>query len=111
MTFINLTPHSITLCGLVIPPSGTIARVAVTRVPYGVCTPYNNRDIQVPLFIAEYGEVSGLPAQAERTIYIVSALVRQAVPERYDVGSPADLVRDEKGNVVGANSLDVNKIV
>ena len=110
MTFVNLTPHSITLCGLIIPPSGTIARVAVTRKPYGVATPYDDIGISIPLFIAEYGEVTGLPAQAERTMFIVSAMVRQAVPERCDVGSPANLVRDDKGNVIEANSLDVNKI-
>jgi hypothetical protein len=35
-------------------------------------------------------------------------MVRLALSSRIDIGSPADLVRDVAGNIVGANSLDVN---
>ena len=106
-TFVNLTPHQVVLCGQVVPPSGSIARVAVTRTHYGTHG-------GVPMFLSEYGEVTvageitAIPERTSDTMYIVSAMVRLALSSRIDIGSPADLVRDGAGNIVGANSLDVN---
>ena len=99
--FHNLTPHAVTVGGVVIPPSGQIARVAVTRTP---CGTHNG----VPLFLPEFGEVVGLPAPVSGVIFVVSALVRGQVPNRGDVASPGNLLRDGSGNVIGADGLDVN---
>jgi len=39
------------------------------------------------------------------TIYVVSALVAQAVPERQDVFIVDDAVRDDQGRIIGARAL------
>jgi hypothetical protein len=60
----------------------------------------------VCLYDMKYGEVTGLPE--EGTMYIVSQLVRQAIPERLDVASPGPLVRNDSGNPVGCKGLVCN---
>ena len=105
MTIINLTPHEVVLCGMRIKPDGTLARVAMTRKQTG------QLDIDgttVPIYSTAYGAVTGLPRPNDGVGYLVSALVRSAAPERRDLYSPADLVRDSAGIVVGCNSLDSN---
>jgi hypothetical protein len=102
MTFINLTPHAITLVdGTVVPTSGTVARCAMVRKSIGVAG-------NMPLFLTAFGDVQDLPPSVEGCFYIVSALVRTASPNRFDLASPADLVRDDKGNIIGCKSFDVN---
>ena len=100
----NLTPHTLNLFDLggnpvaEIPPSGEIARVKALREQIG---DYE----RVPLFTTIFGEVDGLPAPKPNTIYVVSGLVRAAVPSRGDVFSPGELVRDDGGKVIGAKGL------
>lgn len=106
-SIVNLTPHGVTLLAdgrepVTVPPSGQVARVAVTRRMTGIAVG------GVPVAVAEHGAVQGLPAERPGTSYIVSALVRQAVPYRLDVFSPADLVRDAAGNITGCRGLDGN---
>ena len=98
---INTTPHSINLPGLVIPPSGAVVRVAVTLAEAGT---YDG----VALVRGTYGEVTGLPPQQDGVVYVVSALVRAALPHRKDLSSPAKLTRDEKGNITGCEALEIN---
>jgi hypothetical protein len=103
MKIINLTPHAITADGVVIPPSGDIARVSVTRTKRG--------DINgIPVFVPTFGVVAGLPDPALDTVYLVSAMVRNhpAVASRTDVCSPGALVRDDAGNIIGCDGLDFN---
>lgn len=57
-----------------------------------------------------WGEVEGLPAPVEGTIYVVSSLVAQRCAGRRDVFSPGTgpndgCVRDEKGRIVGVTRL------
>jgi len=106
MTLINLTPHEVVLCGQHIPASGQQARVSMTRQQTGTI------DIDgttVPIYSTILGTVTGLPEAAEGVGYIVSAMVRSAAPERRDIYSPADLLRDSSGAVIGCNSLDANQ--
>ena len=112
MELVNLTPHEINLhlpAGrvLTIPASGTVARVATTPAEAGEL--WAGRNSPVPLITQEFGEVVGLPAPEEGKFFIVSALVRAACPSRYDIGSPADLVRDEAGRIIGCRALEVNR--
>lgn len=72
----------------IIPPSGSVARCAATSTPAGA--------------------VEGLPDPSTGILFIVSALVRSAVPARADVASPGDLVRDAAGAVIGCRNLVVN---
>ena len=62
----------------------------------------------IPLARTAFGAVEGLPGPVEGVVYVVSALVRSAVPGRCDVTSPGDLVRDSEGRVVGCRGLVVN---
>lgn len=106
----NLTPHTISLVipsgdVFTIEPSGAVARCQTVQTPTGELT---GGGAGAPLVHVEYGEVTGLPAPAGGTLYIVSALVRSALPERLDLASPGDLVRDGLGNVIGCRNLVVN---
>lgn len=79
--FVNLTPHDLKLNdGTVIPASGTVARVAANFSDFdqnGVCH-------------QQFGDVQGLPAPQDGTLYVVSALVLTAVKDqRPDVVAPA----------------------
>ena len=58
-----------------------------------------------PTSRTNFGEPEGLPDFQEGTFYIVSQLVKSALPERTDLLVPAEVVRDEKGNIVGCKSL------
>mgnify|MGYP003334403232 CR=1 FL=1 len=55
-----------------------------------------------------FGDVTGLPDAQPDTVFVVSALVRAAVPNRSDVASPGALVRDSQGNVTGLAALQFN---
>lgn len=104
MTLVNLTPHAINICdesGTVyrtVEPSGTLARVSTRTETIG--------DIDgIPVTTTVFGEVVGLPEPSEGTIYLVSSLVAQNVPERGDVYIPNESVRDERGLIIGCRSL------
>ncbi len=90
-----------------IEPSGTVARCRVERqnVDSFILEDIGDWDITIPITKTRFGEVEGLPAPEKGTIYIVSNLVAQAVPEREDVFFPDDVVRDENGNVIGCRAL------
>ena len=106
MTIVNLTPHALSLIvgpeTVTVPPSGTVARVTVTREPAGAVTVDG---VQVPLYRTTYGAVEGLPDPQPDTLYVVSALVASAARGRDDLVVPDDLVRDEQGRVIGARGL------
>lgn len=92
-TYINLTPHPIKLNdGRVFEPSGTVARISTyfSAIVEDVCT-------------VIYGELQGVPAAAENTLYIVSAMVLAAT-DRKDLVAPAtghpNTIRNEKGHIV-----------
>jgi hypothetical protein len=109
MNIINLTPHAINLMpdgpdgpAATIPPSGQVARCAVNRVQiYTVIAD----GITVPVNKTQFGMVSDLPDPRPDTIYVVSALVAQAVPDRLDVFMVDDTVRDDQGRIIGAKAL------
>ena len=69
-----------------------------------------NPNAGVPVVTTRPGPVTGLPAfeADEDAGYIVSSLVRLALPDRIDLFSPADLVRDAAGAVIGCRSLEGN---
>jgi hypothetical protein hcinC1_00210 len=52
-----------------------------------------------------YGEVTGLPEFKEGVYYVVSAMVRQALPHRRDLLSPGQLIRNEQGQPIGCLGL------
>lgn len=110
MEIVNLTPHDIHIVtgityadwdGIVtIPRSGTIARVQTDSVIVGHVN-------GIPLTRVVYGNVIDLPDETDDTMYVVSVLVRLARPDRTDLASPGDLVRNDAGVVIGCKSLNV----
>ena len=100
---VNCTPHPVTIVenGVVvrtIPSSGEVARLSVSTEPAGVV-------LGIPITRTVFGEPVGLPEPKLGTCYIVSQLVKNALPERDDLVVPAEVVRDAAGNIVGCRSL------
>lgn len=92
--FINCTPHTVVLnSGVSYPASGILPRVANSFTEFdsdGVCR-------------VTYGDPVGLPEPKAGTLYIVSAMILAACPDRKDLVAPAtghpDCVRDN-GRIV-----------
>lgn len=105
MNIRNLTPHDITICDKcgkivkVIPSSG-IVRLSAKIADYSEVD-------GIRITKTYYGEPDGLPEFRDDTYYIVSQLVKSALPERMDLLVPTEMVRDEKGNIVGCQSLGI----
>jgi hypothetical protein len=104
MKILNLTPHEINEVesGKAFKPSGVVARVSVTFIKvqeFG----------GIPIFVPQYGEVKDLRDQEEDTMLIVSAMVRLAMPQRDDLVSPGELVRNGAGQPIGCRGFVWNQ--
>ncbi len=102
---INLTPHTLNIHTngeiLNVEASGAVARVATEYIKQEASVEYG-----VDLFACVYGEVTGLPPyRPGNTLYVVSGLVKSAAPNRHDVVSPGELIRDENGKPIGCRGL------
>ena len=101
----NLTPHDVNIVkgGKVIKtfkPEGLVRCTQSTKVIGEV------EGINITSTV--FGDVEGLPAEVEGTYYIVSRLVLNACKSRNDLLVPNELVRDDKGNIIGCQSLANN---
>jgi len=120
MNFVNLTPHSIKVLSakcvvqneqtkllestpeeieviLEIPPSGNLARLgSQTLELIETLEVDEGTQIEVKKGTWDKSSISGLPEYSgeSQAIYLVSAIVAQAVDRRYDVYSPGGLVRN-----------------
>lgn len=107
---INLTPHEViiipregeTYC---FPKSGTVARCSTTAEEISIITASGKGNI--PLVKTVIGEPQNVPEPEDDTLFIVSRLVKSALPERNDLIVPDGLVRDENGNVIGAERFSL----
>ena len=61
----------------------------------------------IPVVETCYGETEGLPEYDPDTVIIVSKIVKDANPDRYDLVYPTDYVRDEGGKILGCKALSV----
>lgn len=107
MKLINLTPHEVTLMNgeetvTRIPPSGTNARVGMTRAKVG-SVPTDGH--QFPIYQAQLGQVEGLPEPEADTLLIVSRVVAEACRDRNDLVIPDEAVRDAQGRIVGCRAF------
>jgi hypothetical protein len=105
---INLTPHKLVIYDeqgesiiTELEPSGAVARCAVESVQVGEVN-------SVPIFSTQFGEVKDLPKPEAEKMYIVSLLVRSALPNRRDLASPGELIRDAEGKPIGCKGLNIN---
>ncbi len=101
---VNLTPHQIIILDAdhhpikVIEPEETPARVAVKKAPL---QPLEG----VPFWVVKYNQPTDLPESQHGVTYIVSMLVAQAAPDRRDLVTPFDMVRDDAGGIIGCQGL------
>lgn len=103
MTIKNYTPHPVNICNdageviKVFQPEGLVRLTAVTEF-------YGEID-GIPITNTKFGKPEGLPEYQNGVYYIVSQIVKSSLSYRYDLLVPAELIRDEKGNVIGCKSL------
>lgn len=98
---VNLTPHTIVVrieeTEKSFPAFGKVARVTSEMKDVGTIA-------GIPVKSQIFGEVEGLPAPEDGTVYVVSALVlsRAKAAGRTDVIAPntAQAIRDEQGRIV-----------
>lgn len=106
----NGTPHAIN----VVDDAGNIVKVLNPDLPSGQqprCTANSVvvGDVDgIPLTKTVYGEVFNLPEYEEGVFWIVSQLCRNACPERDDLISPSQQIRDKEGKIIGCKSFDGN---
>lgn len=102
MKIVNCTPHVVSLVlengTTTLPTSGILPRCKVERRIIGSI---NN----IPVTKSVFGQVENLPDREDGVIYICSMLVCQAESNRKDLYFPDDIVRDEKGNIIGCRAL------
>jgi len=102
----NFTPHPINILDtenkeiVTIAPEGISIRLKSTVKKQGS---HNG----LPLTKTVFGEPQGLPEVETETLLIVSQLVKSALPNRPDLVVPAELVRDDNGQIIGCRSLGV----
>lgn len=95
---VNLTPHTINLCGKEITSTGLARCESVVETAGDINGVKINR--------RTFGAVYGLPEPQADTIYIVSAIVAQAVAgQRDDLYIVDETIRDEAGRIIGCNAL------
>jgi len=101
---INKTPHPIHLYKgdkvETLQPVAPCPRVATTQ------TKLFDLD-GVPVMATSFGAVQDLPAPADGTFLIVSRLVISACPDRRDLVCPDQLVRDDKGQIIGCRGFSI----
>ena len=103
MQLVNLTPHAIDVMGTdnvvrTIPASGMVCRLTTSTELV---------DVVGGLRITKtvFGEPSGLPEEKEGTYYLVSQLIKNALPARSDLLVPAEVLRDNQGKILYCQSL------
>lgn len=105
---VNLTPHDVVIVTasekLTFSASGTVARCKSASVPVSTI---ETEAGAVSLVKTVIGEPENVPEAEEGTLYIVSRLIKSALPERDDLVCPDGLVRDENGNVIGAERFSL----
>lgn len=106
-TFVNCTPHAITLLSaegevlFTLPKGAVIPRLVQTTEAVKVVN-------GVPITETQFGDTTNLPAEQEGVYLIVSRLVMAANTYRHDLLVPNELVRDEEGRILGCKSLARN---
>ncbi|OFO48805.1 hypothetical protein [Corynebacterium sp. HMSC073D01] len=106
---VNLTPHSITIVGednsvlFELPGSQHPARVTEHVLKDA---PLYTADTTVPCFSVGYSSVvENLPDESPDSVYVVSQLVLQALPNRSDLYFPFPVVRDKNNQIIGCRGL------
>lgn len=117
---INMTPHSVELVEWHDNPvsgnpylvtlasfqaSGETIRLKAETVKVGDIEVHEG--FSVPTTKTVFSEPVGLPEYTEGTYFIVSQLVKTALPNRKDLLVPAEVVRDKDGKILGCLSFGI----
>ena len=109
-TIINKTPHPVYILDKdnrvlrTFPKSRGMAKV--TEVFEDVDT-----IDEIPISMTKVVSIEGLPAAKEDVYYIVSTVVKLALPHRTDLSTARSPVRDNSGTIIGVRRLDMgNKL-
>jgi len=101
----NLTPHTVTIITgkeqLIYMPIYPTPRLSTNTEFIGAID-------GVPLTKTVFSKVQDLPPQKEGVYLIVSRLVLSACSTRKDLLVPNELVRNDKGKIIGCKSLAQN---
>lgn len=99
---VNLTPHKVVF----VTPSGRVELEASARPARLKETLHEVGQVEgLPVFAISYGDPENLPEPKAGRLLIVPTLIRQALPHRFDLVSPCQYVRDDEGQIVGAQGL------
>ena len=103
MDFVNLTPHVITIDGVVtVPPHGQVAHLEI-GVSNGIPVAGVRVNIRQP------ARVIGLPDPVPGVCYIVSSMVLDTLkgsrPDVYAPDTGADAIRNVQGHIVAVRGL------
>lgn len=105
-TIINKVPHAVYILDdndqiiKVFPKSQGMIRVNETSNDIGFID-------NVPICSTIWGDAEELPEVVAGVYYIVSQLVKNALPKRPDLLVPKKVVRDKEGNIIGCRRLDL----
>jgi hypothetical protein len=104
---VNLTPHPITVCGLLVEPAETPARCEQSWDNHEPAEVYG---VLIPVKSPSFGAITGLPNPTQGLMFIVSLPVAQAAwgQGRTDVFTVGDPIRDKDGKIVGSGCLCPN---
>lgn len=105
-TIINKTPHAV----YILNKDNTILKM-FPKSNGMIRVPEKNTDVGfidgIPISVTEWGITTDVPLPKRGTFYIVSQLVRNALPDRPDLLVPKQVVRDGQGNIIGCRRLDI----
>ena len=98
-----MTPHAITI----IDDGGKVVRTIESSGSIRLTTNVVRKGEfdGILLTKTEFGNPIGLPEFDCATMLIVSQMVKAAFPMRHDLLVPTEMVRDEKGSILGCKSL------
>lgn len=106
MKIINKTPHAVYIMDekksvlKMFPKSKGMIRVKeITKVVGNI--------ENIPITTTNWLEANDVPPFQDGIYYIVSQLVKNALPERTDLLVPKGAIRDDEGNVIGCTHLDL----
>jgi hypothetical protein len=105
--FVNMTPHPVNLLTTegeeiaTFPSKGTI-RLDKFSIQIGSL---NVNDHEVDLLFSAFNPSDDIPEPVEGTMFIVSALVANAYPERTDFVMVENTVRDDNGRIIGCTAF------
>jgi len=103
---INKVPHAVYILDdndnilRVFPKSKGMIRVEENTSDIGVID-------GVPICSTIWGDTTDVPEPQKGLYYIVSQLVKNALPKRPDLLVPKNVVRDINGNIIGCRRLDL----